>query len=140
MLGCGGVGQAIARATETSGARLAEAGVDLRCVVALVRDPDRPRTVFSVPLTTDPQGWRQYDCDVVVEVLGGIEPARTLVADALSSGIPVVTANKSLVAAHGVELQALAARHGSIRATSNTASGLANGETEFGGRTANTSA
>jgi homoserine dehydrogenase len=112
LLGCGGVGQAIVQATDTSGARLAEAGVDLRCVVALVRDLERPRAVSSVPLTSDPQDWRQYDCDVVVEVLGGIEPARTLVAGALSSGIPVVTANKSLIAAHGVELQALAARHG----------------------------
>jgi homoserine dehydrogenase len=111
LLGCGGVGQAIALAAEETSARLAEAGVDLRCVVALVRDLDRPRSV-SVPLTADPQGWREHDCDVVVEVLGGIEPARTLVAGALSSGIPVVTANKSLVAAHGVELQALAAAHG----------------------------
>ncbi|MEO6223343.1 MAG: homoserine dehydrogenase [Vicinamibacterales bacterium] len=112
LLGCGGVGQAIARATETSGARLAEAGVGLRCVVALVRDSGRPRAVSSFPLTTDAQVWRQHDCDVVVEVLGGIEPARTLVSEALSLGIPVVTANKSLVAAHGVELQAVAARHG----------------------------
>ncbi len=112
LLGCGGVGQAIVLATETSAARLAEAGLDLRCVVALVRNPDRLRAVSSVPLTNDPEQWRQHDCDVVVEVLGGVEPARTLVADVLSSGIPVVTANKSLVAAHGVELQALAARHG----------------------------
>jgi homoserine dehydrogenase len=112
LLGCGGVGQAIVQATDLSGARLAEAGVDLKCVVALVRDRERPRAVSSVPLTTDPQDWLQYECDVVVEVLGGIEPARTLVAGALSSGIPVVTANKSLIAAHGVELQALAAAHG----------------------------
>jgi homoserine dehydrogenase len=112
LLGCGGVGQAIVQATRTSGARLAEAGVALRCVVALVRDRERPRGASSLLLTTDPQDWRQYECDVVVEVLGGIEPARTLVAGALSAGIPVVTANKSLVAAHGVELQALAARHG----------------------------
>lgn len=111
LLGCGGVGQAVAATVDESGSRLAEAGVDLRCVVALVRDLDRPRAV-SVPLTIDRQQWREYECDVVVEVLGGIEPARTLVAEALSAGIPVVTANKSLVAAHGVELQALAARNG----------------------------
>ena len=112
LLGCGGVGQAIVQAADTSRARLAEAGVDLHCVVALVRDLERPRAVSSVRLTTDPLHWRQHECDVVVEVLGGIEPARTLVAGALSAGIPVVTANKSLVAAHGVELQALAALHG----------------------------
>ena len=112
LLGCGGVGQAIVQAADASGARLAEAGVGLHCVVALVRDLERPRAVSSIPLTADPVDWRQYECDVVVEVLGGIEPARTLVADVLASGIPVVTANKSLVAAHGVELQALASRHG----------------------------
>ncbi|HUR20638.1 MAG TPA: homoserine dehydrogenase [Vicinamibacterales bacterium] len=112
LLGCGGVGQAIVQATHTSAARLAEAGIDLECVVALVRDRDRPRAVSSIPLTTDHHDWRRHQCDVVVEVLGGIEPARTLVAGVLSSGIPVVTANKSLIAAHGVELQALAASHG----------------------------
>ena len=112
LLGCGGVGQAVALATEDARSRLADAGIDLRCVVALVRDLERPRAVSSVPLTADPEHWRRYECDVVVEVLGGIEPARTLVVEALSAGIPVVTANKSLVAAHGVELQALAARHG----------------------------
>lgn len=112
LFGCGGVGQAIVHAAESSGARLAEAGVGLRCVVALVRDLDKPRPVSSVRMTANPEEWRDHQCDVVVEVLGGLEPARTLVASVLSSGIPVVTANKSLVAAHGVQLQALAARHG----------------------------
>ena len=69
LLGCGGVGQAIVQAADTSGTRLAEAGVGLECVVALVRDLERPRSVSSIPLTTDPLEWRQYDCDVVVEVL-----------------------------------------------------------------------
>lgn len=112
LLGFGSVGQAVAQAVESSSGRLAEAGVDLRCVGALVRDPARPRAISTVPLTGDADAWRRHECDVVVEVLGGIEPARTLVARALASGIPVVTANKSLVAAHGVELQALAAAHG----------------------------
>jgi homoserine dehydrogenase len=43
--------------------------------------------------------------DVIVELLGGVEPARTLVLEALSRRIPVVTANKSLLARHGDELQ-----------------------------------
>jgi homoserine dehydrogenase len=46
----------------------------------------------------------------VIEVLGGIEPARTLVLTALAKGIPVVTANKSLLALHGDELFSTAAR------------------------------
>lgn len=112
LLGCGGVGQAIARAVTASRSRLAEAGVELRCVVALVRDETRLRESSSVPVTSDVDVWRHHDVDVVVEVLGGIEPARTLVAQALALGIPVVTANKSLVAAHGVALQELAAQHG----------------------------
>jgi homoserine dehydrogenase len=112
LLGFGGVGQATARTVEASRARLEEAGVTLECRVALVRDQDRQRFAPPVPLTADVDVWRRQPVDVVVEVLGGIEPARTLVAEALSAGIPVVTANKSLIAAHGVALQALAAEHG----------------------------
>jgi homoserine dehydrogenase len=112
MLGCGGVGQAVVRTLASSGPRLAEAGVEIECVSALVRDLDRPRAVSGVSLTTDAEEWHRAKADVVVELLGGVEPARTLVARVLSSGTPVVTANKSLVAAHGVELQALAEEHG----------------------------
>jgi len=112
LLGCGSVGQAIVQAIAASDGRLSEAGLALTCVAALVRDPSRPRAVSDVPLTDDPHEWSRYECDVVVEVLGGVEPARTLVARTLSAGIPVVTANKSLMAAHGVELQGLAAAHG----------------------------
>ncbi len=112
LLGCGGVGQAVVQALKASDDRLAEAGLSLTCVAALVREPGRPRAVLGVPLTNDPDVWSRYECDVVVEVLGGVEPARTLVARTLSAGIPVVTANKSLMAAHGVELQSLAAAHG----------------------------
>ncbi len=82
------------------------------CAAALVRDEAAPRASTGVPITADRDVWRRQSYDVVVEVLGGIEPARTLVAATLSAGIPVVTANKSLVAAHGVELQRLAASRG----------------------------
>lgn len=111
LLGCGGVGQAIVRAARDSSPRLAEAGVELQCVIALVKDANKARP-GSVAVTSDRNEWRRHTCDVVIEVLGGVEPARTLVAEVLASGTPVVTANKSLVAAHGVELQALAAQHG----------------------------
>jgi homoserine dehydrogenase len=50
----------------------------------------------------------QQDCDVVVELLGGIEPALTLVRAALESGKHVITANKSLIARHGDELRQIA--------------------------------
>jgi homoserine dehydrogenase len=51
---------------------------------------------------------RRDDVDVVVELLGGDEPARTLIAEALSAGKPVVTANKQVLAHHGAELEAIA--------------------------------
>ena len=52
------------------------------------------------------------DIDVIVEVMGGDEPARTLIAAALGAGKPVVTANKHVVAHHGPELEAIARRTG----------------------------
>jgi homoserine dehydrogenase len=64
-----------------------------------------------IDLLTDGRDLISSGVDVIVEALGGVEPARTLVAHALALGIPVVTANKSLVAAHGPELRALAAHN-----------------------------
>ena len=63
-------------------------------------------------LTTDPYEALASNPDIVVEVLGGLEPARSAILAALSARIPVVTANKSLLAAHGDELFAAAARAG----------------------------
>ena len=59
----------------------------------------------------DPDAFFKRGHDVIVEVLGGVDPARTLVARALAQDIPVVTANKSLVAVAGPSLQTLARRH-----------------------------
>ena len=55
---------------------------------------------------------RRDDVDVVVELLGGDEPARSLIADALGAGKPVVTANKHVLAHHGLELEAIARAKG----------------------------
>src|SRR5204863_5838486 len=64
-------------------------------------------------LTTDPQAVVQADdVDLVVELLGGEEPARSLIAQALERGRPVITANKRVVAWHGPQLFALAASKG----------------------------
>lgn len=112
LLGFGGVGQAVARVATSASARLADAGVLIKCVGALVRDEYKPRVGPELPVWTDAGAFPFDDCDVIVEVLGGIEPARTLVERALTRGIPVVTANKTLVAAHGVALQATAHTHG----------------------------
>jgi homoserine dehydrogenase len=109
LLGLGQVGCAVADL-----ARQAGEDAPLLLVSALVRNVARPRAsaTGSIELTADPARALASRPDVVVEVLGGLEPARTLVVAALSSGIPVVTANKSLLAVHGDELFATAARTG----------------------------
>jgi homoserine dehydrogenase len=108
LLGFGRVGQAVAVRAVAERDRLRAAGVDLSCVGALVRDPAKPRGGPRLALSREAGEVIRSGVDVVVEVLGGCEPARTLVAAALQRGIPVVTANKSLVANHGRELQVLA--------------------------------
>lgn len=55
---------------------------------------------------------RRDDVDIIVELLGGDEPARSLIAEALAAGKPVVTANKHVLAHHGLELEAIARKSG----------------------------
>jgi len=112
LLGLGQVGSALAElsSTTTQGALTGR----FRLTAALVRDPHKPRRVDTTPLTllTDGKAALASTPDVVVEVLGGIEPARTLVLAALDAGIPVVTANKTLLAYCGTELAARASAAG----------------------------
>ena len=110
FLGYGRVGQAVAAVAEKRRGRLLAANLDLRCVDALVRDPRKVRTGPRVRLSTDAAYVVGSGVDVIVEVLGGLDPARHLVEAALDAGIPVVSANKTLVAAAGAELRALASR------------------------------
>src|SRR5690606_40994469 len=78
-----------------TGARLELVGVAVRDTTTL-RDP----VVDPALLTTDSAGLVRR-ADLVVELMGGLEPARTLVRDAIDAGASVVTANKALLAAHG---------------------------------------
>ncbi len=116
-LGAGTVGSAVVRGFLEHAGRLAVAGgprLELAGVATL--DPDRARAL-GVPddLITDAPAHlvASRDVDIVVELMGGLEPARTLVRAALEDGKPVVTANKALLAAHGPELEAIARRSGS---------------------------
>ncbi len=112
LLGLGRVGAAVASLALAPPEPL---GVDLRIDGALVRDCTRPREDGlhrRVRLTGDGADLLARAPDIVVEVLGGLEPARTFVLAALERGLPVVTANKSLMAAHGDELLAAAAASG----------------------------
>ena len=108
ILGCGHVGSALVRLIHDHADVIeARAGVPLEVArvavanLAKARDLPLPARTFTDDATSvvgDP------DVDIVVEVIGGIEPARTLIVEALMSGKPVVTANKELIAAHGREL------------------------------------
>ncbi len=103
MLGCGVVGTEVARLLhEQADDLVARVGAPLDLVGIAVRRIDRSRDV-DVPhhlLTTDAHGLvTRGDVDVVIEVIGGIEPARSLILAALESGASVVTANKALLAA-----------------------------------------
>ncbi|MEO6867403.1 MAG: homoserine dehydrogenase, partial [Gaiellales bacterium] len=84
---------------------------DLQVCAVLVRDPARRRPGLDpdTTLVTDSlEALLATEPDVVCEVMGGIEPTRSFLLDLLKRGIPVVTANKQLVARHGTELFAQA--------------------------------
>ena len=105
LLGCGTVGTEIVRLLrEQAGELAARAGAPVELVGVAVRRPHRHPELGEL-LTTDAQGLvARADVDVVVEVIGGIEPARTLLLEALKSGKSVVTANKALLAEDGAAL------------------------------------
>ncbi len=106
LLGCGVVGTEVVRLLTTQRAELARrAGCGLDLVGIGVRDLDAPRdpVVDRTLLTTDVAGLVGR-ADVVVELIGGIEPARTVLLDAMGHGAAVVTANKALLAEDGPTL------------------------------------
>jgi homoserine dehydrogenase len=116
LLGCGVVGTEVARLlTEQAddlalrvGARLELAGIAVRRVAH-----KRSAAIDRSLLTTDPHALAtRPDVDIVVEVIGGIEPARSLLLAALKGGKPVVTANKALLAENGAEIYGAAREYG----------------------------
>ncbi len=114
LLGYGQIGQAVAAAIQRHEAEFLQAGWKPRIVAALVRDERKPRATPLPPgtLLTDATDFLAYRFDVVIEALGGASPAVELLRSLLRGGVSVVTANKSVIAAHGVELAGLAAQHG----------------------------
>lgn len=116
LLGCGNVGGALvpllAERADTIEART---GLRLEITRVAVRNmsKDRGLTLADGVLTRDAHDVvNDPDIDLIVEVIGGIEPARELIAAALSAGKPVVTGNKELLANVGIELFELAEQHG----------------------------
>ncbi|WP_030545808.1 homoserine dehydrogenase [Streptomyces albus] len=115
LLGCGVVGSEVARIMTTHADDLtARIGAPVELAGIAVRRPDRVREGVPAELvTTDATALvKRGDIDVVVEVIGGIEPARTLITTAFEHGASVVSANKALLAEDGAALHAVAERHG----------------------------
>ena len=114
LLGCGVVGSQVVRLlNEQADDLAARVGARLDIAGVAVRRPARHTDVPANLLTTDAASLvARDDVDLVVEVIGGIEPARSLLLDALGSGKSVVTANKALLADDGATLHDAAARAG----------------------------
>jgi homoserine dehydrogenase len=106
LLGAGSVGSQVARLLIENKVELAaRVGAELELVGVVVRDIDKAVNA-GVPknlLTTSAEEVI-LSADIVIEVMGGIEPARTYILQALNSGSDVITANKALLATHGTEL------------------------------------
>jgi homoserine dehydrogenase len=114
LLGCGVVGSQVVRLLEEQADDLAaRVGRPLELAGVAVRRPARHTDVKPELLTTDAAALvARDDIDLVVEVIGGIEPARALLLAALGSGKSVVSANKALLAEDGATLHDAAARGG----------------------------
>ena len=114
LIGCGVVGSAVARLLiEHADDLAARVGRPLELVGIGVRRPGRNRGDGLDPaLFTTDSADLVTRADVVIEVVGGIEPARTLILRAMAHGASVVTANKALLAEDGPTLYAAAAEHG----------------------------
>ncbi len=115
MLGCGTVGQGVVRILAESSATIDRAtGTTFEIGPVLVRDAAKPRAgVPAANLTTDPEMvLGDPDVDIIIEVMGGVEPTREWLLRALRGGTSVVTANKQLLARHAPELLAAAEEGG----------------------------
>src|SRR5258708_34141877 len=115
LAGCGVVGSALVRALEHGGDALRERhGLCVSVGRVLVREPEKRRDVALDPsvFTRDVSTFLQSNADLVVEAIGGLEPALTIARATLERGATLVTANKALLATHGSELAALALRRG----------------------------
>ncbi|WP_432094797.1 homoserine dehydrogenase [Streptomyces sp. bgisy100] len=115
LLGCGVVGSEVARIMTTHADDLAaRVGAPVELAGIAVRRPGRVRD--GVPeelITTDAMALvKRGDIDVVIEVIGGIEPARGLITTAFEHGASVVSANKALLAEEGAALHAAAEQRG----------------------------
>ena len=116
LLGCGVVGTQVARLLASQAEELAlRIGARIELAGIAVRRVAHPRPgIASDLLTADAAGLvTRPDVDIVVEVIGGIEPARSLLLAAMKNGKSVVTANKALLAENGAEIYGASREYGS---------------------------
>jgi homoserine dehydrogenase len=113
LIGAGTVGSKVASLMLEQSADLeARSGAPLVLVGVGVKDANKQRPGIPKELiTSDVSSLLAKDIDILVEVMGGIEPARTHILDAMSRGISVVTANKELLARDGATLAAAAEKN-----------------------------
>ncbi len=115
LLGCGSVGSQVARLLDEQADELANrVGARIELAGIAVRRVNHPRPGIDRDLlTTDANGLvTRPDVDIVVEVIGGIEPARSLLLAAMKNGKSVVTANKALLAENGADIYGAAREFG----------------------------
>lgn len=114
LLGAGSVGSQVARLLIENREELAKrVGAELELVGIAVRNKSAKRDVeLPKELLTEDAESVILGSDIVIELAGGIEPAKSWIAMALNAGADVITANKALIAAHGSELTALAQQFG----------------------------
>lgn len=115
LLGLGTVGSGVYKLVERQQKEMVhKVGASLRIEKILVHNMDKKREGVDMSLLTDK--WTDIidndEIEIVIEVMGGIEPARTMILEALNSGKNVVTANKDLVAEYGKELLDAAENNG----------------------------
>ncbi|MDP9204087.1 MAG: homoserine dehydrogenase [Gemmatimonadota bacterium] len=111
LAGCGVVGGGLVRLLHESAPAIASRfGVRFDLTNVLVRDVNRERNlpIDTSLFTNSLEDFLAHDADVVIEAVGGDEPARTIASHALRRGKKLITANKELIASHGDTLSALA--------------------------------
>ena len=112
LAGCGVVGSELVRQLARYGTPIQQQyGVRFELARVLIRDADKPRDVETPRdlFTTDVQSFLDTPADVVVEAIGGLQPALRIAESAVRRGARFITANKALIAAHGHELHGAAA-------------------------------
>jgi homoserine dehydrogenase len=119
LLGLGTVGAGVAKVCVSHRGELEEKiGAPVEIAAVVDKDTTTPREgldLASLPISSDPDAIiGDPSIDIAVELIGGLEPARTFVLRALAAGKHVVTANKALLATHGEELYEAARSHGRI--------------------------